>query len=289
MNTDSPSDVSLEPISGWHVGHFFYCFSRGQLRSLGTSELSDGCREFAALLAPEAPGTPTRLQTLIVSGHKADFGLIALDPDPLVVDGIHERLLASPLGSALVPVWSFISLTEVSEYVPTLEHYGRELAAQGLDPGGSDYQTKLKQYGRRLEIMRRQRLRPDLPVWPAICFYPMNKRRESDANWFLLDFAERARLMGQHGETGMKFAGNVTQLVTVALGLDDWEWGVTLWGRSAEHLKDIVYRMRFDEASARYAQFGPFYAGYLASPLKILEHCRVPARESAGTSTPCST
>jgi len=115
-----------------------------------------------------------------------------------------------------------------------------------------------------------------------VCFYPMNKRRGPEANWFLLDFAERERLMGRHGETGMKFAGKVTQLVTVALGLDDWEWGVTLWGRNAEHLKDIVYRMRFDEASARYAEFGPFYAGFLASPLEILEHCRIPARESAG-------
>ncbi len=286
MNTELRADESLEPIQGWHVGHFFYRFSRGQLRSLGPSELSDGCREFAALLDPEAPGAPTRLQTLIVSGHKADFGLIALDADALVVDGIHERLLASPLGSALMPVWSFISLTEVSEYVPSVEHYGRELAAQGLDASGPEYETKLKQYSRRLEIMRRHRLRPDLPIWPAVTFYPMNKRRQSDANWFLLDFAERERLMRQHGETGMKFAGTVTQLVTVALGLDDWEWGVTLWGKSAEHLKDIVYRMRFDEASARYAEFGPFYAGFLATPLAILEHCRVPARESARAHTP---
>jgi hydrogen peroxide-dependent heme synthase len=286
MNTDLRADKSLELSQGWHVGHFFYRFSRGQLRSLGTSELSDGCREFAALLDPEASGAPTRMQTLVVSGHKADFGLIALDPDPLVVDGIHERLLACPLGSALVPAWSFISLTEVSEYVPTVERYGRELVAQGMDASGPEYETKLKQYTRRLEIMRRQRLRPDLPVWPAVCFYPMNKRRQPEANWFLLDFAERERLMGQHGETGMKFAGKVTQLVTVALGLDDWEWGVTLWGRNAEHLKDIVYRMRFDAASARYAEFGPFYAGYLASPLEILEHCRVPARESAGMRQP---
>ena len=87
----------------------------------------------------------------------------------------------------------------------------------------------------------------------------MNKRRDPEANWFLLDFAERERMMAEHGESGMKFAGKVTQLITVALGLDDWEWGVTLWGRNAEHLKDIVYRMRFDEASARYAQFGSFY------------------------------
>ncbi len=112
----------------------------------------------------------------------------------------------------------------------------------------------------------------------------MNKRRDPGANWFLLDFAERERLMREHGETGLKFAGKVTQLVTVGLGLDDWEWGVTLWARNHELLKDIVYRMRYDEASARYAQFGPFYVGYLAGAAEILQHCRVgvyPELESA--------
>jgi hydrogen peroxide-dependent heme synthase len=281
MKPDSHSETAVEPATGWHVGHFFYRFNWGQLRTLGPSELSDGCREFALRLNPAATGGPARLQTLLVSGHKADFGVIALDPDPMVVDAVHKRLLASPLGSALIPAWSFVSVTEVSEYLPTVEQYGRKLAADGMDPRCSDYETKLKQYSRRWEIMRRQRLTPDLPVWPAVCFYPMNKRRAVDANWFLLEFAERERMMGEHGETGMKFAGKVTQLVTVAFGLDDWEWGVTLWARNAEFLKDIVYRMRFDEASARYGDFGPFYSGYQATPREILEHCRVPSRESA--------
>ena len=99
--------------------------------------------------------------------------------------------------------------------------------------------------------------------------------RETGANWFLLDFAERARLMAEHGESGMKFGGKVTQMVTGAVGLDDWEWGVTLWARNPELLKEIVYRMRFDEASAKYGQFGPFYLGYLQTAAEILAHCRV--------------
>jgi chlorite dismutase len=264
------------------VGHYFYRFDRSQLRNLGTSELSDGCREFRAVLESGSAGVPVRLQTIIVSGHKADFGVIALDPDPMVVNGIHQRLLSCPLGSALIPAWSFISLTEVSEYVPTVEQYAQELLAQGMSADGPDYRIKLKQFERRWEIMRRQRLTPDLPTWPAVCFYPMNKRRSVDANWFLLDFSERHGLMNQHGETGMKFAGKVTQLVTAAMGMDDWEWGVTLWARNPEFLKDIVYRMRFDEASARYAEFGSFYVGYLASPAEILAHCRVGGREAAG-------
>jgi hydrogen peroxide-dependent heme synthase len=244
------------------------------LPALGEAARREGREQFVDVLDPESPGGPSRLQAFTVSGHKADFGFLALDSDPLLVDGVHHRLMSSPLGPALEAVWSFVSLTEVSEYVPTPERYVEQLAADGLDPAGEEYRMKLASYQRRLETMRRQRLNPDLPVWPAICFYPMNKKREVGENWFLLDFAARERLMREHGESGMKFAGKVTQMVTAGLGLDDWEWGVTLWARNPEYLRDIVYRMRFDEASARYAQFGDFYAGYLRPAAEILEHCR---------------
>ncbi len=135
--------------------------------------------------------------------------------------------------------------------------------------------AKVKAYERREPLMRRQRLTPDFPTWPATCFYPMNKKRQVGENWFTLEFAVRNRLMAEHARSGMLFAGKVTQLITVALGLDDWEWGVTLWATNPSYLKDIVYRMRFDEASARYAEFGPFYVSYVADAAAILRHCRV--------------
>lgn len=242
---------------------------------LDQSALDAGRSAFQAALDPGAEEAPVRLQSFAVSGHKADFGLIALDPDPLKLDAVHQRLMSSPLGPALESVWSFVSMTELSEYVPTEESYGERLRSEGLDPEGQEYRDKLAQYGRRLEIMTRQRLTPDLPAWPAMCFYPMNKRRQADANWFLLPFHERERLMSEHGQSGMEFAGRVTQLVTVGIGLEDWEWGVTLWARNPQFLKDIVYRMRFDEASARYADFGPFFTGYQAGGDEILKHCRL--------------
>jgi chlorite dismutase len=275
MSSDPRPEISLKPESGWHCAHLFYRFDRARLRSLGPSELGDGCREFAEVLDPNQPGGPARLQTLLVSGHKADFGIMALDPDPLLVDGVHQRIMSGPLGPVLAPVWSFVSITEVSEYLPTPEQYGKRLAAEGVDVDAEEHQKKLGQYQRRWAIMVRQRLKPDLPAWPAVCFYPMNKKREVGENWFLLGFSDRARLMAEHGESGMQFAGRVSQLVTVGIGLDDWEWGVTLWARNPEFLKEIVYRMRFDEASARYAQFGPFYVGYLTPAADILKHCRV--------------
>jgi chlorite dismutase len=103
----------------------------------------------------------------------------------------------------------------------------------------------------------------------------MNKKRQVGENWFTLPFSVRSRLMAEHARSGMLFAGKVTQLITVALGLDDWEWGVTLWATNPSYLKDIVYRMRFDEASARYAEFGPFFVSYLADAAAILRHCRI--------------
>lgn len=264
------------PIVGWHCRHFFYRWRRNVLRDLDDDERQQGRQQFLDVLDPASGVAALRVQTFLVSGHRADFGLLALDADPYVVDGLHQRLMAGPLGPAIEPVWSFVSLTEISEYLPNIEQYVEQLAAEGLDPAGEEYRTNVLSYQRRLEIMRRQRLNPDLPVWPVMCFYPMNKKRAVGENWFLLDFATRERLMREHGETGMKFAGKATQLVTAAMGLDDWEWGVTLWARNPEYLRDLVYRMRYDEASARYAEFGDFYSGYLATPAEILDHCRIP-------------
>ena len=146
---------------------------------------------------------------------------------------------------------------------------------EGETAGSPAYNAKLKAYEQREVMMRRQRLTPDFPPWPCTCFYPMNKKREVGENWFMLDFDARNRLMAEHGRTGMTFGGKVTQLITVGIGLEDWEWGVTLWARNPEFLKDIVYRMRFDEASARYAEFGPFYVSYVMKPDQVLEHCQV--------------
>ena len=273
--TQQPVPASLEPNHGWHCSHYYYTFDRSLIASYSVSELTAGRRELVEILEPNQEGYPKRLQTSIVSGHKADFSLMIMDPNPLVVDKVHQRLLSSSLGPAILPTYSFVSISEISEYVLTEEQFAERLLKEGETEGSPSFQSKVDSYAQRLPIMNKQRLTPDFPDWPVTCFYPMNKKREVGENWFLEPFSKRQDMMSEHARSGMKFMGKVTQLITVGCGLEDWEWGVTLWGRNPEYLMNIVYDMRFDEASARYAEFGPFYTSYVCTAEEMLQHCMV--------------
>lgn len=273
-----PADLpepSMEPSSGWHCTHSFYRWNRGVLAGLSPEQRQSGIRAMEEILNSDSPESPTRLQSFIVSGHKADFGTLTMDPCPLKIDGIHQRLLASPLGPALEATYSFVSLTEISEYVPSPEQYAERLKASGEDTNSPAFAAKVGAYEKRLPMMNAQRITPELPDWPSMCFYPMNKSRVVGANWFTTPFSVRNAMMAEHAQSGMAFAGRVTQVVTVSVGVDDWEWGVTLWARCPDYLKDIVYKMRFDEASAKYGEFGDFYVGYPASATAIAQHCHL--------------
>jgi len=190
--------------------------------------LADRAAVEQAVKGAEAAGL--QVVPVAVLGHKADLGIMALGPDLWQL-----RALQSELASAgLDVVDSYVSLTELSEY------------AQGVP-----------------EELRQARLWPQLPPEGkrAWCFYPMSKRRNIDQNWFTLPYDERKALMYEHGTSGRKFAGRVLQVVTGSTGLDDFEWGVTLFAVRPDDLKEVVYTMRYDRASAVYAEFGPFYAG----------------------------
>lgn len=270
-----PQPISLEPSEGWHCSHLYYRFDRGVMAAMEAAIVQSGRDEIIAALDPQGPAATKRLQTSVVSGHKGDFGLMLMDPNPLKIDAIHQAVMASRLGPAIVPTYSFVSMSEISEYVPTPEQYREKLIHEGDEPGSAALDAKVAAYERRLPMMNHQRLTPDVPPWPATCFYPMNKKRKVGENWFTLPFSARAKMMSEHARSGMAFAGKVSQLITVGVGLEDWEWGVTLWARNPEFLKDIVYKMRFDEASARYAEFGPFYTSYVMTPAEMLNHCRI--------------
>jgi chlorite dismutase len=177
-----------------------------------------------------------------VVGHKADLGFMLLSPDLVAL----RRAQGSLTAAGLELVTSYLSLTEVSEYA-------RGMPAERLD---ARLHPKLPPQGKR-----------------ALCFYPMSKRRDGDDNWYRLDYESRLALMMEHGASGRHFAGRVLQLVTGSTGLDDFEWGVTLFATTPDDLKECVHTMRFDEASARYADFGPFYAGIVGAVEEVLDIC----------------
>jgi chlorite dismutase len=266
MAAPQPS-ASLVPEEGWHFLHLFFRVDRARLADLSSGRREQGAQDLKHILGERRAGGPEQLQCFAVPGHKADFGVVMAGPDLKGIHGVQTALQASSLGPALVPSYSFYSITEVSEYVPDADEYGRILRdREGVDPESSIYQTKVRSYAERLGPMNRQRLYPEFPTWPCLCFYPMSKMRAADQNWYLLPFEERSDLMSSHAKSGMKFSGKVSQLITASTGLDNWEWGVTLWARNPAFLKDIVYTMRFDESSARYALFGDFYFGYILPP-----------------------
>jgi chlorite dismutase len=194
--------------------------------------LFDGEGVIAAVKAAEAAGV--QVVTVSTLGHKCDAAVMAMHPD------LRElRTLQTTLQRAgLSVVDSYVSLTEVSEY------------AAGMP-----------------EEHLKARLYPDIPPravhMPAWCFYPMSKKREVDANWFTLPFDDRKALMHEHGTSGRKYAGRLVQYITGSAGLDDFEWGVTLFAVSPDVLKEVVYTMRFDQASAIYGEFGEFYTGFV--------------------------
>ena len=269
----SPPTIKL--TEGWHCLHLYFRVNQKELLQLADYARSEGREQLIQLLDPNRDGAPQRIQTSVVTRHEADLGLMILDPDPLVINGIRQGIRGSRLGTVLQSTYSFVSITEISEYVPTVEQYAERLRREGTDPSDPAFQAKMSAYEQRLPMMNQQRLYPDFPPFPVTCFYPMNKMRHPLANWYQEPFSARADLMAEHATSGIKFAGRVSQLITASTGFDDWEWGVTLWGRGPEHIKEIVYTMRFDRASARYAEFGPFYLSYVMPPTDALKELRL--------------
>jgi chlorite dismutase len=201
---------------------------------------------------------------------KADLGFMLLTEDLHTANAVEKKLSLTLGPDVLTPVFSFYSLTERSEYTTSEEEFGVSLTQEkGLSKDSAEFTQAMEDFGARMKKYLQDRLYPNLPDWPLVCFYPMSKRRSEQQNWYALPFADRKRLMAGHAQVGRRFAGRVRQLITGATGLDDWEWGVTLFAQDVFEIKSIVYEMRFDEVSARYADFGEFYVG-LQLPLDQL-------------------
>jgi len=240
----------VTPSVGWGVLHLFYRVDRERAER----EPEAGKRIVDAVASLEADGH--QAVCIAVLGHKADIGIMALGPDLARLQAFQAELLAAPLD----PVYSYLSLTEQSEYGATEDDERARLASEeGL--GDPEIEERLVAWRERIAHYREQRIHPRLPAKNVCCFYPMSKRRTTGANWYELSFEARKELMAGHARVGRTYAGRVLQLITGSTGIDDWEWGVTLLADDPVALKEIVYEMRFDPVSARYADFGPFFTG----------------------------
>jgi chlorite dismutase len=251
--------MTREPVTpsvGWGVLHLLYRVDRVR------AETTPGAakRILDAISSLEADGH----QALVfaVLGHKADLGVMAYGPDLARLQAFEQELASAPLE----PVYSYVSLTELSEYSVTEDDERARLHDEEGITEAAAVEERLVAWRERIAHYREQRLHPKLPRKQLLCFYPMSKRREGADNWYVLPYETRKELMAGHARVGRTYAGRVLQLITGSVGLDDWEWGVTLLADDLVALKEIVYEMRFDEVSARYGEFGPFFTGLLLEP-----------------------
>jgi len=260
---DSPAHPP-ETIEGWYALHQLFRVDRTMLRERGSAAGSENLdaagRALDELAAPSVGGWSAAVRLV---GAAADVMFVHFRPTLDDLADAERRLASEPIADVLRPVHSFLSVTEAGLYHLTAE-LAKEAAARGGAVGDAEYAAKLtaRAAAERESPHVRRRLYPVLPPdMPYVCFYPMSKRRQAGQNWYTLTLEERSRLMYSHGTTGRRYAGRVTQVISGAIGLDAWEWGVTLFAKDPLDFKKLVTEMRFDEVSAKYAEFGEFYVG----------------------------
>jgi chlorite dismutase len=232
---------AAQTLDGWYCLHDFRTVDWTSWKMLSSDERQTAIHEFLNLVE-KWNSTQTRKEgshaLYNIVGQKADFMMMILRPTMEELNAIETEFNKTKLAEYTVPVHSYVSVVELSNYLP-----------QGQDP----YQSP--------EILAR--LYPILPKAKYVCFYPMDKKRQGEDNWYMLPMDERKKLMRSHGMIGRGYAGKVKQIITGSVGFDDYEWGVTLFSEDVLQFKKLVYEMRFDEVSARYGEFGAFFVGHI--------------------------
>jgi hydrogen peroxide-dependent heme synthase len=240
---------AAQTLDGWYCLHDFRAMDWTAWKMLSSDERQLAISEFLGLVekwnkTQEKKEGSHALYTIV--GQKADIMMMFVRPTMEELNEIETEFNKSKLAEYTIPTHSYVSVVELSNYLPADE-----------DP----YQNP--------EILAR--LYPILPKAKHVCFYPMDKRRQGNDNWYMLPMEERRRLMRSHGMIGRQYAGKVKQIITGSVGFDDYEWGVTLFSDDVLQFKKLVYEMRFDEVSARYGEFGSFFVG------NLLKEERIPA------------
>ncbi len=257
----------LRPEEGLGALHLFYRIDRAAWRATEDKERDIRLAGLENLIDEARRRPETQVVTLSMLA-RADLGFMILTPDLHFLNSLEKKISGALGPNVLVPEFTYLSMTEKSEYTQKDEDYALELEKnEGLVRGGAESEAKVAAFRERIRHYTHDRLYPVLPDWEYFCFYPMSKRRVPGQNWYALPHERRRELMGGHMRVGRTYAGRVRQLVTGSTGLDDWEWGVTLFAHDPYQIKAIVYEMRFDEVTHTYGEFGPFFNG-LPLPLR---------------------
>ena len=247
-------------LEGYSVLHQMFRFRWAAWRSLDATEKIDIVREAGSQLAAMEQNSAGGSALYSLLGHKGDLMLIHFRQSFDELNQAELQLARLRISDYLEASTSYLSIIELGLYESTVKLYN-ELAEGGLAPHTEAWNREIKAtLARQTEAMR-PRLFPEIPEHRYACFYPMDRRRGEDKNWYMVPIEERARQMHEHGMVGRRYAGEVKQIITGSIGFDDWEWGVDLFADDPLVFKKLIYEMRFDEVSAVYALFGQFYVG----------------------------
>ena len=267
-----------ETLEGWNVLHQMFRVRWSEWRVLPAPDRATRAAEAAQALAGMQRGAEGTTFAATMLGHKGDLMLVHLRKSFEDLQAAQVAVARLGLAHFLEPTTSFVSIVELGMYEMTALLHKR-LGEQGLEPGSEPFESA---FDAEMEEQRRRvqgRLFVEVPPRRYVCFYPMNKRRGEQRNWYAQPVEDRGRMMLDHGKVGRHFAGKVTQVISGGVGLDDWEWGVDLFADDPLVFKKLIYELRFDEASTWYAEFGPFYVGlqFSASELPRYLEGGVPA------------
>lgn len=241
-------------LDGWYVLHDYRSVNWSAWKAASEEERRAAVDELQSVLN-EWTSVEDKKQGstgwFTVAGQKADLMFMNLRPTIQELIDLETAFNKTRFADFLLPTYSYVSVVELGNYLPK----------EDVDP----YQDP--------EIQRR--LYPILPKTSHVCFYPMNKKREGNDNWYMLPMEQRRDMMRSHGMIGRKYAGKIVQIISGSVGLDDWEWGVTLFSEDPLQFKKIVYEMRFDEVSARFGEFGEFLVGTRATAEQIADYMKL--------------
>jgi len=256
------AEIPAVPLTteGYSVLHQMMRIRWSAWRVLPAAEKSAIASEAAAVLRAMENGGAGQSALYSLIGHKGDLMLIHFRDSFADLNQAELKLAGLRLSDYLEPTTSYLSIIELGLYESTVKAY-RTLAERGIEPHSEQWKREIAEILARQKEAMRPRLYPEIPPNRYACFYPMDRRRGEDKNWYTLPIEERARQMNEHGLVGRRYAGEVKQIITGSIGFDDWEWGVDLFADDPLVFKKLIYEMRFDEVSAVYALFGQFYVG----------------------------